>query len=205
VLISHLHWDHLDIPSLRLLGLETRLLVPAGAAGLLNKRGFRNILEMQPGDTTQVGGLTIGATYAKHNGNILPSGSSTGCLGYLVKGSHRIYFAGDTDLFTGMADLSENLDVALLPVWGWGPNLGEGHMNPQRAAQALKLLRPCIAIPIHWGTFYPIGLGWLRPYLLVDPPQIFQREAAKLMPEVAIHILAPGSTLDLPAAMNDLS
>jgi L-ascorbate metabolism protein UlaG (beta-lactamase superfamily) len=200
VLISHLHWDHLDIPSLRLLGRETHLIVPAGAAELLHRRGFREIEEMRPGDKTVVGGLTIEATHAEHDGGRPPWGPSAGCLGFLIRGCHTVYFPGDTDLFPGMAGICDNLDVALLPVWGWGPNLGMGHMNPKRAAEALALLRPRIAIPIHWGTFYPRWLAWLRPYLLIDPPQLFRQEAAIHMPEVEIHILAPGSTLTLPAA-----
>ncbi len=195
VLISHLHWDHLDIASLRLLGRESYLIVPAGAAGLLHKRGFKNIQEMSAWDTAQLGALTVEATYAEHHGSTLPFGSSAGCLGFLIRGSQTIYFPGDTDLFPGMADLVEGLDLALLPVWGWGPNLGDGHMNPQRAAEALRLLRPRIAIPIHWGTFYPRWLGWLRSYRMVEPPRLFLKEAAKRAPQVEVQILTPGSSL----------
>lgn len=198
VLISHLHWDHLDIPSLQMLGRDIHLIVPAGSRNLLYKRGYRNIEEMQPGDTTDVNGLCIQATYAEHHGSFFPNGPYDNCLGFLVKGAHTVYFAGDTDLFPGMADLSENLDVALLPVWGWGPNLGSGHMSPYRAAQALKLLHPRIAIPIHWGTFYPRWLNWVRPSLMTDPPQIFLREAQLNTPQIKIQILAPGRSLLLP-------
>ena len=74
----------------------------------------------------------------------------------------RVYFAGDTDLFDGMADLAP-VDVALLPIWGWGPTMGPGHMDPARAAQAAALLRARLAIPIHWGTYYPIHLGLQGP------------------------------------------
>src|SRR3972149_1333552 len=63
-------------------------------------------------------------------------------LGYLLEDAlRRVYFAGDTDLFPGMADLGE-LDVALLPIWGWGPRLGPGHLDPYRAAAALRLPPP---------------------------------------------------------------
>ncbi len=200
VLISHLHRDHFDVPSLRKLGRDINLIVPAGAAAYLQKQGFHNILEMQPGDTTRIGGVTIQVTHAEHHGSVSPGGSSTACLGYLVSGSQKIYFPGDTDVFPGMADLAADLDVALLPVWGWGPNLGPGHMNPRRAAEALMLLRPRIAIPIHWGTLYPRGLGWFRPYLLTQPPQLFHQEAARQAPHVEVHILAAGSSLRIPIA-----
>ena len=51
----------------------------------------------------------------------------------------------------------------MLPVWGWGPRIGEGHMDPIRAAAAAAIIRPRLAIPIHWGTFYPAGMKRLAP------------------------------------------
>jgi len=197
VLISHLHRDHLDIPSLRILGRETNLILPAGSVDFLLKKGFSNIKEMSAGDTTKIGAVSILATHAEHHGKHPPFGPTADCLGFLIKGSQTVYIPGDTDLFPGMADLANDLDIALLPVWGWGFNLGPGHMNPQRAAEALTLLRPRIAIPIHWGTFYPRWFGWFRPSLMVEPPQLFCKEAAKRMPKVIIHILKPGSSLSL--------
>src|SRR5213079_3001561 len=50
------------------------------------------------------------------------------------------------------------VDVALLPIWGWGPTMGPGHMDPGRAAEAAALLGARLAIPIHWGTYYPVHL-----------------------------------------------
>jgi L-ascorbate metabolism protein UlaG (beta-lactamase superfamily) len=91
-----------------------------------------------------------------------------------------------------MASLAENLDTALLPVWGWGPTLGSGHLDPRRAAEALRLLRPRRAIPIHWGTFRPIGMGWSRMRFLTHPPQAFARHAAEMAPEVEVRVVAPG-------------
>jgi L-ascorbate metabolism protein UlaG (beta-lactamase superfamily) len=197
VLISHLHLDHLDIPSLKMLNPEIHLLVPAGTDSLLHRHGFKNIKEMQPGEVYKIGALSIQATHAVHNSRYPPFGPSTQSLGFLIKGSQVVYFPGDTDIFPEMVDLADKLDIALLPVWGWGPNLGPGHMNPERAARALTLLNPRIAIPIHWGTFYPLWLGWLRSHLMVEPPQLFLQEAAKLIPQVEIHILYPGNSLIL--------
>ena len=100
-------------------------------------------------------------------------------------------------MFPEMADLARNIKVAMLPVWGWGPNLGLGHMDPQQAAQALQLLQPDIAIPIHWGTFLPFGLKWLLPRILSDPPRFFASFAEKLAPEVRVIILEPGESIEL--------
>ena len=116
-------------------------------------------------------------------------------LGYLVHGTHSVYFAGDTDLFPGMAQIGElNLGVALLPVWGWGPSLGPGHMDPYRAALALRLLKPRLAIPIHWGTLYPLGFIPSWAGFLSDPPHRFAWFAKRLAPEVEVAILQPGES-----------
>ncbi len=74
--------------------------------------------------------------------------------------------AGDTALFSGMARLAGHVDVALLPVWGWGPRLGKGHLDPRSAAEAVRLIRPRIAVPIHWGTSWPKAMGSVRPHRL---------------------------------------
>ena len=107
-----------------------------------------------------------------------------------------MYFAGDTDLFDGMRDLP-GVDVALLPVWGWGPTLGEGHLDPDRAAEAAALMRPRVAVPIHWGTFYPVGLKRWRPAPLHEPPERFAARVAALAPGVEVRVLAPGDSTPL--------
>jgi L-ascorbate metabolism protein UlaG (beta-lactamase superfamily) len=114
-------------------------------------------------------------------------------LGFIIEGAQRIYFAGDTDVYPEMARLAP-LDLALLPVWGWGPKLGAGHMNPHSAAQAAQLLRPRVAVPIHWGTYWPIGRRGPR---LTQPPREFALEAAEVAPDVDVRILSPGDTLEL--------
>lgn len=196
VLISHLHRDHLDVPSLRLLGYDTRLIVPRGAASSLNRWGFKQVEEIRRGETTTVGGIVVEATVANHSGSRSPFGPTVTCIGFLTRGSYLIYFAGDTDLFPGMATFGRDLDVALLPVWGWGPNLGPGHMDPLRAAQSLTLLRPRVAVPIHWGTFCPVGTGWMQ--FLSRPPRAFAHYAADLAPKVEVCIVEPGHSLTLP-------
>jgi L-ascorbate metabolism protein UlaG (beta-lactamase superfamily) len=116
----------------------------------------------------------------------------------VIEGERRIYFAGDTDIFDEMAAIGEPpLDLALVPVWGWGPTLGPGHLDPRSAADALALLAPTLAIPIHWGTLYPFALERLRPRALSDPPHLFKRYADELAPRSEVRILAPGETTEL--------
>lgn len=189
VLVSHLHFDHLDLPSLRLLERDVTLVVPVGARRLV--REFTDVREVDVGDEVSVGEVTIHATPAEHDGARLMLRSAPS-LGYLVSGSQRIYFAGDTDLFEGMSALAGSIDIALLPVSGWGSKVGPGHLDPLRAAQSLRLLKPRLAIPIHWGTFSPVNKR-----TSADPPEAFRKHAAELAPEVEITILNPGEALTL--------
>lgn len=182
VLLSHLHLDHLDMRSLRALGPGVELVVPAGAGALLRRTGFSRVRELVPGGRVDWGSLAVRATPALHGGFRPPLGPRAIALGYVVEGlgalGARLYFAGDTDVFDGMAELAPGLDVALLPVWGWGPTLGRGHLDPARAARALELLRPRYAVPIHWGTLWPFGLGRVRRGRLTGPPRELAARAA---------------------------
>ncbi|HUS69324.1 MAG TPA: MBL fold metallo-hydrolase [Anaerolineae bacterium] len=118
-------------------------------------------------------------------------------MGFLIRGGYQIYFGGDTDLFPEIRDLGNDLDVALLPISGWGLTLGAGHVDPLRAAQSLIHLCPRTAIPIHWGTCRPIGFRWMGLPYLSRPPRDFAGHAADLAPDVDVCILEPGHYLDL--------
>ena len=140
-----------------------------------------------------VGPVRVTATFADHDGRRPPLGPAGPPLGFLLEeGPTKVYFAGDTDIFPGMVDLAPRLDVAMLPVWGWGPRLGHGHMNPRRAAEALRLLTPRYAVPIHWGTLWPYGLGRVVPGRLTDPPREFARFARRYAPAVQVLLTPPG-------------
>jgi L-ascorbate metabolism protein UlaG (beta-lactamase superfamily) len=195
VLISHQHWDHLDFPSLKMMDEATRLLVPRGTGAMFERRGFQRVHEMIAGENIQIQAVSIEATEAQHDGARFRFGPPADCLGFVMRGSYTVYFAGDTDLFPDMANLVDRLDVALLPVWGWGPTLGAGHLDPYRAALALQMLEPRLAIPIHWGTLHPFGFNWGSPGFLSDPPHSFARHAANLAPGVRIEILPPGGSI----------
>src|SRR5215218_2443301 len=127
VLISHLHYDHLDLPSLRRLA-DPLLVVPRGAGSWLRRRRFDRVTEVDVGDEITVGRAHVRATFAEHDSTRLPFRVRTPALGYVLSGSGRVYFAGDTDLFPGMESLAHELDVALVPVAGWGARLPPGHL-----------------------------------------------------------------------------
>ena len=193
VLVSHLHFDHLDLASLRRLPSATPLVVPRGAARLLRRHGFPHAHELAAGEVAEVAGAEVLAVDAVHDGHRRPlGGAAADTLGYVL--DRRVYFAGDTDLFAEMTDLA-GIEVALLPVWGWGPTLGDGHLDPQAAARAAAMLRPRIAMPIRWGTFYPRGMHRLRADRLTDPPHEFAAAVARLAPDVKVRVVAPGGSV----------
>ncbi len=197
VLISHNHWDHLDLPSLRRLGRETRIIAPRGVGAMLRRRGYTNIEQLREGEHTQIGSVRVRATHANHMGGRPLVSVATASLSYRVEGARRIQFFGDTDFFPGMTEIAEDLDIALVPVSGWGPTLGVGHMDPEQAARALTLLRPRLAIPIHWGTFFPFGIRRLGRAAGDDPAHRFSQLAADIAPQVEVRVLEPGEALDL--------
>jgi L-ascorbate metabolism protein UlaG (beta-lactamase superfamily) len=199
VLLSHLHLDHADVASLRRLPRDVAVIVPRGAAPLLRRLGFTRTSELGIGERIEVGGAAVTAVRAIHDGRRHPFGRPAEAIGFVVAGERSVYFAGDTDVFDAMADLAGTLDAALVPVWGWGPSLGSGHMDPLAAARAVAMLRPGVAVPIHWGTFFPAGLSRLRGSALVDPPRAFARYASDLAPDVEVCVLAPGEALELNA------
>jgi L-ascorbate metabolism protein UlaG (beta-lactamase superfamily) len=202
VLISHAHLDHLDVPSLRLIDRRTPVVVPRGLGPLLRRLGFAP-LEMEVGDEVEIGAASavgpgstrvrVRAVPADHPGARYPLAPESAALGYVVAGGLSAYFAGDTGLYDGMRDLGP-VDVAVLPVGGWGPRLPSDHLNPLSAAKALELLRPAACVPMHWGTIYP---PWLPPEFNAkwgEWPHAFARYAAHLAPDVDVRVLQPGET-----------
>jgi L-ascorbate metabolism protein UlaG (beta-lactamase superfamily) len=129
-------------------------------------------------------------------------------VGHLIEGAGAtVYASGDTDLFGGMTRLGDRgIDVALLPVWGWGPTLGPGHLDPERAADAVALLRPRTAVPVHWGTLalagsrrFPTPARSRMARLLVEPPRRFAAAVAARGLATDVVVTEPGSPVVLPA------
>jgi L-ascorbate metabolism protein UlaG (beta-lactamase superfamily) len=196
VLISHGHHDHLHLPSLGRIRGRPRVVVPKGLGRIASQSGH-DVVEVAAGERFRIGGVDAQAIRAEHDGRRRPFGPAAEALGYRIAGSSRVYFAGDTDLCPEMDELAGTVDVALLPVWGWGPRLGTGHLDPGRAAEAVLRIRPRIAVPIHWGTFYPFAFARFWPHPLGDPPRDFAREAARVAPATRVRILAPGEGMEL--------
>ncbi len=198
VLLSHIHADHADPATLRGIGLDTPVIAPRGMGRWLRRKGLTDVHELAAGEETVVGPLRVRATAAVHDERRWPLGPKADAVGFVVEGSSSLYFAGDTDLFDEMTELGGGLDVALLPIWGWGHSVGEGHLDPERAAEAAVRIAPARTIPIHWGTF---ALAHRR-LALKDPwrpAREFEDLMARRAPGVDVRLLAPGERAELMA------
>jgi L-ascorbate metabolism protein UlaG (beta-lactamase superfamily) len=195
VLLSHLHHDHFDRPSLRRLASpDTTVLLPTSTTKYLSGIRFGSVREVRVGETVDVAGASVRVVEAWHDGRRRPGPGADAydTLGYVVDG---VWFAGDTDLDDGMNELRGEVDVALIPIWGWGTSLGPGHLDPEGAARAMALVQPRVAVPIHWGTFLPYTV---RPReFLTAPPRDFARHMAELAPATRVETLSPGGSLSL--------
>jgi L-ascorbate metabolism protein UlaG (beta-lactamase superfamily) len=196
VLLSHLHADHTDLASLRRMPRGLPIVAPRGAGAWLQRAGMSEVHELVPGEALALGPVRVVATPARHDRHRPPFGPSAEPMGYVITGSHSLYFAGDTDLFTAMEELHGVIDAALLPVWGWGPKLGPGHLDPERAARAAAIIAPSVAIPIHWGTF-TLGRPARRPADISRPARQFAAITRRYDPGVEVRVLAPGECTEL--------
>jgi L-ascorbate metabolism protein UlaG (beta-lactamase superfamily) len=150
------------------------------------------VVEVGAGESLNLAGLTIEAVRARHW--ISPGAARAQPIGYVLDAGPRIYFAGDTGKFADMGVLVGRVDLALLPVWTWGPHLGPGHLGPRSAAEVTREISPAAVVPIHWGTLYPRHLDrlWHRP--LREPGDRFAAYAKRLAPDVVVRVLRPGET-----------
>jgi L-ascorbate metabolism protein UlaG (beta-lactamase superfamily) len=205
VLVSHVHMDHLHRSSLRMTASGARLIVPEGAARLVRRLPVSSVEEVRRCAIVRLrdpasgrSAVDVEVVPAHHlSGRGPHSRVSAPPVGYVMRVAERaVYFAGDTDLFDGMRALGP-LDVALLPIWGWGRSLGERHLNPESAAIATSWLDPTTVVPIHWGTYSALRFGGGRPAWIDQPPNAFRVALAGLGLEDRLRVLQPGGSLQL--------
>ena len=201
VVISHAHGDHLDLPSLRRVCRGATVIVPAGCGGIVRRVAARDIVELEVGQRSRVGAVEVQALHAEHDGKRHPFGRDIPALGYLCSAGISVYFAGDTDLFAEMSELAGRVDIACLPIAGWGPRLPPGHLDPWGAARAAALIRPRVAVPIHWGTMHRVGARTAADPRA--PARAFARFVERLGLPVATEILLPGQSMPLVADRAD--
>jgi L-ascorbate metabolism protein UlaG (beta-lactamase superfamily) len=124
--------------------------------------------------------------------------------GHLVRArSGTVWIAGDTELHPHMGALPDlaggPIDVALVPVWGWGPRLSGGHLTPEDAARAVAMTGARFGIPVHWGTLHPPLVDRFRRSWLELPGERFANAVAEQAPRASAVVLDPGQSWSLPA------
>lgn len=157
VLVSHGHYDHLDVPTHHRLPNGTIAVVAENLGDLVAPCGYERVVELPWGRTFEHRGVRITALPVKHWGtrNLLPD--NRGYTGFLMESAAgSVFFPGDTAYFPGFRDYGGrfDIDVAILPIGAYSPpSFRHVHMNPEDAFQAFTDLRARYMVPIHWGTF----------------------------------------------------
>ena len=182
VMISHNHYDHLDLPTLRALAgrnAHTLFLVPLGNAALLQRHGIDNVRELDWGESVRLAGLTVHCLPAQHwSKRSLTDTNKALWSSWAVLGERRrFYHAGDTGYFPGFKQIAEYLgpfDLAAVPIGAYAPRqmMRASHMNPEEAVSAALDLDAKTAVAMHFGTFD------LSDEPLNQPPRRFKQAAA---------------------------
>ena len=205
VLLSHLHHDHAEVASLRMLGAVPVLTAAENAVWVV-KKGLAG-RGLAKGEWVAVGGaedVTVKLVPAVHNARPMPHRPNA-ANGHLVRGpSGVVWLAGDTDLYPDMETLAgmagAPIDVAVVPVGGWGPRLSPGHMGPDEAAAACRLCGARWAVPVHWKTLHvPAGEMFPRGWMDSAGPR-FEAALAREAPWCRAVLLDVGGSVTVPAA-----
>jgi len=171
VLISHDHYDHLDMPTiLALRDRDLRFVAPLGVGAHLAYWGVpeERIVELDWWERTELAGLEIVCTPARHaSGRTLVDQDATLWAGYALLGPrHRVYFSGDTGLFPAMDDIGRELgpfDLTMIEAGAYGSAWPDWHLGPEQAVTAHRMVRGELLLPIHWGLFDLAFHGWTEP------------------------------------------
>lgn len=203
VLLSHLHHDHADLPSLRRLGHVPVITAPENAAWA-RTQGL-DAPEVPDGRwVTLADGVDARLVRADHDARPMPHRPNA-ANGMLVRGGGVVvWFAGDTSLHPEMTELADlagaPVDLALLPIGGWGPRLSPGHMGPREAAEAAALAGARHVVPVHYGTLHPSGWPRSRLAWTLAPAHRFEDRLAEQTDARADVLDVGGSTTVLPAS-----
>lgn len=205
VLLSHLHHDHAELGSLRRLGAAPVITAPANAAWLRG-RGHPAALGLHEDVWFRTGHVSVRLVPAVHGHRPMPHRPNA-TNGHLVRsGPVTIWVAGDTEPFAAMADLAElaegTIDVAVVPVGGWGPRLSGGHMDPVQAAETCRVVGARLAVPVHWGTLHAPASRRLPPGWMDRAGPAFAAALAHHAPACRPVVLQPGEQVDLGAGLD---
>jgi L-ascorbate metabolism protein UlaG (beta-lactamase superfamily) len=197
VVISHDHYDHLDMATVRALaaGQVAPFVVPLGVGAHLERWGVpaRRIVELDWGERVEAAGVTLTLTAARHfSGRTLRRDYTLWGSWVMAGARHRLFYTGDSGYFDAYAEIGAEygpFDAALVQVGAYDPSWPEIHMTPEEAVAAHLELRARVLIPVHWCTFVLAFHPW------GDPVDRLWREAKAR--EVALAVPRPGERVDV--------
>jgi L-ascorbate metabolism protein UlaG (beta-lactamase superfamily) len=175
VLLTHDHYDHLDMAAVRTLATsraqaKARFVAPLGVGAHLERWGVApaRITELDWHESTDVGALTLTATPARHfSGRGLRDGDRTLWASWVIDGpTHRVFHSGDSGPWDGFADIGAQhgpFNLTMVKIGAYGPTWPEIHLDPEQAVAAHVALRGELLLPIHWGTFNLAFHAWDEP------------------------------------------
>lgn len=173
VVISHNHYDHLDLATLRRVAdtwPAVRLFVGLGIKKFLEAKGLVNVVELDWWERREVGGVTVHSVPNQHFSNRgLFDADGTLWSAWVMEGAGgRAYFGGDTGYGPHFAQVAERLGpmrLAVLPIGAYRPEwfMSPVHMSPKQAVQAAIELKATFAVPMHYGTFALADDGETEP------------------------------------------
>ena len=190
VLVTHAHFDHLDLKTLRAVASEQPIAVPKDVGNLVHNLGFDRVHELDSWESFKHGNLKITLTPAKHWGARVLHDSHRGFGGFLIEYAGRtVFHCGDTAYFDGFREIGEraNVEIALLPIGAYdAPTKRDVHMNPEEALQAFVELKAQTMVPMHFGTFR------LSYEPLAEPPTRLLQRAREMNIMDRIQVLKEG-------------
>lgn len=171
VLISHDHYDHLQVETIQEMATwDTRFVVPLGVGAHLAYWGVPDdrITEVDWWDTLRLGDVELVAVPARHaSGRQVFDQNRTLWTGYALRGpQHRVLFSGDTGLFPGLTEIGERLgpfDVTMFEVGAYDRAWPDWHLGPEQAVRAHRMTKGRLFLPIHWGMWNLASHGWTEP------------------------------------------
>ena len=200
VYISHAHFDHLHKPSLRAIARITQrksgrrpvIVVPRHVGELVDNLGYRQVIEKEWWQETEIAGLRTTMVPAQHWGARMLKDFHRGYGGYVVQSKdHSVYHAGDTAYFDGFREIGSQLrpQLAMLPIGAYQPaSYRNVHTNPEDAVQAFQDLGSQWMVPMHYGSFH------LGHEPLEEPLPFLQREAKKAGVQDRVLVMEEGTT-----------
>jgi L-ascorbate metabolism protein UlaG (beta-lactamase superfamily) len=199
IVISHDHYDHLDLATVRtLVGTQSApFVVPLGVGAHLDRWGVpaARVIELDWDESVPVAGLRLTATAARHFSGRAFSRDDTLWGSWVLAGrARRVFYTGDTGYFPGFADIGAAhgpFDATLMQIGAYAAGWPDIHMTPEEAVSAHLDLRGGLLIPVHWATFNLAFHGWAEP-----ADRIWREAKAR---DVAVAVPRPGERVDVDA------